>query len=57
MLFRSGAHLIQLNERRQGPCSTWEKAKADAREFYIEEMFQAVLAQQRKAARIEVLLK
>ena len=52
-----GAHLIQLNERRQGPGSTWEKAKADAREFYIEEMFQAVLAQQRKAARIEVLLK
>ena len=36
---------------------SWEKAKADAREFYIEEMFQAVLAQQRKAARIEVLLK
>ena len=52
-----GVHLIQLNERRQGPGSTWEKAKADAREFYIEEMFQAVLAQQRKAARIEVLLK
>lgn len=52
-----GAHLIQLNERRQGPGSTWEKAKADAREFYIEEMFQGVLAQQRKVARIEVLLK
>jgi parvulin-like peptidyl-prolyl isomerase len=52
-----GVHLIVVNERRQGPGSTFEKAKPEAKEFYLEEMFQGVLAQQRKIARIEVLLK
>jgi len=52
-----GVHLVVVNERRQGPGSTFEKAKPEAKEFYLEEMFQGVLAQQRKIARIEVLLK
>lgn len=52
-----GVHLVVVNERRQGPGSTFEKAKPEAREYYLEEMFQGVLAQQRKGARIEVLLK
>ena len=50
-------HLVRVNERRPGPGSDFAKARNDAQELFIEELFQAVLGQQRKVAEIEVLLK
>lgn len=50
-------NLVKVNERRPGPGSTFAKAKNDAQEMFTEELFQAVLAQQRKAAKIDVMLK
>jgi len=50
-------NLVKVNERRNGPGSTFEKAKFDAQEMFTEELFQAVLAQQRKNAKIDVMLK
>ncbi len=50
-------NLVKINERRNGPGSTFDKAKNEAQEMFTEELFQAVLAQQRKAAKIEVMLK
>jgi hypothetical protein len=50
-------NLIKVNERRQGPGSTFAKAKNDAQEMFTEELFQAVLTQQRKTAKLDVLLK
>lgn len=50
-------NLIKINERRQGPGSTFAKAKNDAQEMFTEELFQAVLTQQRKTAKLDVLLK
>ena len=50
-------NLVKINERRNGPGSTYDKAKNEAQEMFTEELFQAVLAQQRKAAKIEVMLK
>lgn len=52
-----GVNLIKVNERRAGSGSTFAKAKNDVQEMFMEELFQAALAQQRKAAKIEVLLK
>jgi peptidyl-prolyl cis-trans isomerase C len=49
-----GVHLIKVTERRPGTPSDYEKCKAEAREMCVEELRQSILAQQRKAARIEV---
>jgi peptidyl-prolyl cis-trans isomerase C len=43
-----GLHLIKVTDRKPGQPSTYEKIKDDVREFYIEEIRQNLLAQQRK---------
>jgi len=51
-----GVHLIKVTERTAGTPSTFDKVKESAREFCVEELRQQILADQRKAARIEVFL-
>jgi peptidyl-prolyl cis-trans isomerase C len=52
-----GLHLIHVTERKPGAQpSEYEKIKDVVRDFCIEEMRQAVLAQERQKAKIEVLL-
>jgi peptidyl-prolyl cis-trans isomerase C len=43
-----GLHLLKVTDRKAGQPSTYEKIKDDVREFYIEELRQNLLAQQRK---------
>jgi peptidyl-prolyl cis-trans isomerase C len=43
-----GLHLIKVTDRKAGQPSEYEKIKDDVREFYIEEMRQNLLTQQRK---------
>lgn len=52
-----GLHLIKVLDRKAGQPSDYEKIKDDVREVYIEELRQAMLAQERKAAQIQVHLK
>lgn len=52
-----GLHLIKVTDRKPGVPSDFNKIKDDVREIYIEEMRQAMLAQQRKAAQIQINLK
>ncbi len=49
-----GLHLIKVTERTAGTPSAFDKMKESAREFCVEELRQQVLADQRKAARIDV---
>jgi parvulin-like peptidyl-prolyl isomerase len=51
-----GLHLIKVTDRKAGQPSDFAKIKDDVREVYIEDMFFNVLAQQRKAARVEINL-
>ncbi len=51
-----GLHLIRVTERKAGEPSNYEKIKDDVKEFYIEDMQQNILREQRKAAKIEILL-
>jgi len=51
-----GLHLIKVTERKPGTPSEYAKIKDEVREFYVEDLRQAILAQQRKAAKIEINL-
>jgi parvulin-like peptidyl-prolyl isomerase len=51
-----GMHLIKVTDRKPGQPSDYNKIKDEVRELCVEEMRTAVLAQQRKAARIEINL-
>ena len=51
-----GLHLIKVTDRTAGQPSVFEKVKDTAREFCVEELRQQVLAEQRRAARIETFL-
>jgi parvulin-like peptidyl-prolyl isomerase len=51
-----GVHLIKVTDRKPGQPSDYNKVKDEVRELCIEEMRLAVLAQQRKAAHIEINL-
>lgn len=51
-----GLHLIKVTDRKAGQLSDYAKIKEDIRQLYIEEMRQSMLAQQRKAAKLEVQL-
>jgi peptidyl-prolyl cis-trans isomerase C len=51
-----GLHLILPLERKDGKPSTFALIKEDVRQVCMEEMWQAVLGQYRKAAKIEVFL-
>src|SRR5207245_2012426 len=51
-----GMHLIKLTERKPGQPSSFEKVKDDVRMMAAEELRQALLAQQRKSARVQILM-
>ncbi len=51
-----GLHLILVSDRKPGQPSDFTKIKDDVRELCIQDMFFNVLAQQRKAARVEINL-
>lgn len=54
-----GLHIIQLTERLPGEPSSFEAIKETVREVYAQEtsLFQQILAQQRKTAKIQVFLQ
>jgi peptidyl-prolyl cis-trans isomerase C len=52
-----GMHLIKVTERKPGTPSEYAKIKDEVREFYVEDLRQAILAQQRKTAKIEINLQ
>jgi peptidyl-prolyl cis-trans isomerase C len=47
-------HLIKVTDRKPGQASDYNKIKESVREFYVEELRQTLLAQQRKLAHVEV---
>lgn len=51
-----GMHLIKVTDRKPGQSSDFTKIKDEVRELCMEEMRMAVLAQERKAAHIEINL-
>jgi parvulin-like peptidyl-prolyl isomerase len=51
-----GLHLIKVTDRKPGQPSVYEKIKDEVREFYVEELRQSILAQERKKAQIQVNL-
>jgi peptidyl-prolyl cis-trans isomerase C len=52
-----GMHLILVTDRKEGPAAHFEHIKDFVKETYSEEIQQNVLEQQRKAARINILLE
>lgn len=52
-----GLHLLKVSERTPGTPSDYARIKDDVREIYAEEMRQALLANERRAAQIQVYLK
>jgi peptidyl-prolyl cis-trans isomerase C len=51
-----GLHLIKVTERKPGEPSDYTKIKDVVREFCVEDLHQLLLAEQRKAAKIEIKL-
>jgi parvulin-like peptidyl-prolyl isomerase len=51
-----GLHLIKVTDRQQGEPFDFAANKERVREMYLEEMYQQILAQQRKEAKIEINL-
>ena len=49
-----GCHLIKLTDRKPGQPSTYEAMKEEVRENYGMEIREALLAQERKAAKVEI---
>lgn len=49
-----GVHLIKVTERKNGEASDFEKIKEDVRDYYVEELRQNILVQERKAAKIDL---
>jgi peptidyl-prolyl cis-trans isomerase C len=51
-----GLHLIKVTERKPGQPSDYNKIKDEVREIYVEDLRQAILNQERKAAKVEINL-
>ncbi len=51
-----GLHLIKVTDRKQGKASEYTKLREAVREFCEQDLRQAILAQQRKAVKVEVNL-
>jgi peptidyl-prolyl cis-trans isomerase C len=49
----AGLHLIKVLERKPGEPSEYEKIKEDVRDFYVDEMRQTIIAQERRTAKID----
>jgi peptidyl-prolyl cis-trans isomerase C len=52
-----GLHLIKVTDRKPGKPSDFEKIKDEVRDFYVEELRQNLLIQERKNAKIEVNIR
>jgi parvulin-like peptidyl-prolyl isomerase len=52
-----GLHIIRVLERKPGQASDYNKIKDEVREFFVEEMRQQLLAQERKRSQIQVNIK
>jgi peptidyl-prolyl cis-trans isomerase C len=51
-----GLHLIKVTDRKPGQPSEYSKIKDEVRDIYLEELRMAIVAQQRKVAKIEINL-
>jgi len=51
-----GLHLIMPTQRKEGKGSDYNKIKDEVRELCLQELWQAVMASQRKNAKIEINL-
>lgn len=51
-----GMHLLRVTERKPGRASEFDKIKDEVRDFYVEEMQQKLLAQERQSAKIDINL-
>jgi peptidyl-prolyl cis-trans isomerase C len=49
-----GMHLIKATDRKSGPPSDFEKIKDDVREYYLAELRQNLIAQQRKQCEAQI---
>jgi parvulin-like peptidyl-prolyl isomerase len=49
-----GLHILKVTDRKSGQPSDFNKIKDDVRDYYVEEIRQQILAQERKNAKIEV---
>lgn len=49
----AGLHIIKVLERKPGEPKTYEEIKDDVRDFYVDEMRQAIILRERQAAKIE----
>lgn len=52
-----GMHLIKVTDRKPGQPSDFDKIKDEVRDFYVEELRQSLLIQERKNAKIEMNLQ
>jgi peptidyl-prolyl cis-trans isomerase C len=50
-----GLHLIKVTDRKPGEKSDFTKIKPAVREFFLEDLRQQILAEQRKTAKIELI--
>jgi parvulin-like peptidyl-prolyl isomerase len=50
-----GWHLIKVTDRKRGEPSEYEKCKDDVRDYYVEELRQNLMAQERRTAKIEIM--
>jgi peptidyl-prolyl cis-trans isomerase C len=49
-----GMHLLKVTDRKKGEPADFEKIKDDVRDYYVEELRQQIITQERKAAKIDV---
>jgi peptidyl-prolyl cis-trans isomerase C len=49
----AGLHIIKCLERKAGEATDYEKTKDDVRDFYVDELRQGIIAQERRSAKIE----
>ncbi len=49
-----GLHLVKVTDRRAGEPTTFDKIKDEVRDYYVDEVRQQLLAEQRKTAKIDV---
>jgi peptidyl-prolyl cis-trans isomerase C len=52
-----GLHLIRVTERKPGKPSDFNQIKEQVREIYLEDLRQALIAQQHKTARVEICME
>jgi peptidyl-prolyl cis-trans isomerase C len=51
-----GLHIVKVTERKPGKPSDYEKIKDEVRDFYVQELAQKILDQERKTGKVEINL-